>query len=210
MFTGIVEEKGRVAAVERQGDAARVRIACSTVLSDVAHGDSIAVSGVCLSVTDHDDEGFWADCMKVTLDYTTLGDVTVGRVVNLERAVRADGRLGGHIVQGHVDGTATVVSRTPGEEWEVVRLRLDDPTLTRHLAKKGSVTLDGTSLTVSELGGRAGDGDGGWFEVSLIPTTLELTSLGGLQPGDRVNVECDVLSKYVERLLEAGPATGAP
>lgn len=207
MFTGIVEETGTVAAVEPTADARRLRIACRTVVGDAVHGASVAVNGVCLTVTDFDasgdNPGFWADCMQVTLDYTTVGDLTVGDRVNLERAVPAGGRLGGHIVQGHVDGTAVLESRTPGSEWEILRFRLEDPSLGRYIAKKGSVAVNGTSLTVAEIGPVTEP----WFEVSLIPATLAGTVLGDLQVGDRVNIECDVLAKYLERLVGASPST---
>lgn len=206
MFTGIVEETGSVAAVERGVDSQRLRIACSSVLEDVVHGASIAVNGVCLTVTEFDipgnaagmTPGFWADCMQVTLDYTAIGDLTVGDRVNLERATPAGGRLGGHIVQGHVDGTATLVSRTPGSEWEVLRFQLDDATLARYVAKKGSIAINGTSLTVADTSESEP-----WFDVSLIPVTLTETVLGALALSDRVNIECDVLAKYTERLLTA-------
>lgn len=199
MFTGIVEETGTVAAVDRTEDAQRLHITCSTVLEDVTHGASIAVNGVCLTVTEFDSSGFWADCMQVTLDYTAIGGLTPGDRVNLERATATGGRLGGHIVQGHVDGTATLESRTPGSEWDVLRFRLDNPDLARYVAKKGSITVNGTSLTVAEVGPVTDP----WFEVSLIPVTLAETVLGDLTPGDHVNIECDVLAKYTERLLEA-------
>ncbi|HIW90612.1 MAG TPA: riboflavin synthase [Candidatus Corynebacterium avicola] len=199
MFTGIVEEIGSIGAVERTPDAERIRVTCRTVVADAVHGASIAVNGVCLTVTEFDESGFWADVMKVTLDYTALGDADVDTPVNLERATAAGGRLGGHIVQGHVDGTATLQSRTAGSEWEVFRFVLDDPDLARYVAKKGSIAVNGTSLTVAE----AGPVHDPWFEVSLIPTTLAETVLGSLGTGDRVNIECDVLAKYVERLASA-------
>lgn len=204
MFTGIVEETGTVGEVERTADAQRIRIACTEVVTDAVHGASISVNGVCLTVTEHDPSGFWADVMKVTLDYTALGATSSGDRVNLERATPSGGRLGGHIVQGHVDGTATLTSRTPGSEWEVFRFQLDEPGLARYVAKKGSVTVNGTSLTVAEVG-QVTDG---WFEVSLIPTTLTDTMLGDLGVGDTVNVECDVLAKYLERLAQADRAEG--
>lgn len=209
MFTGIVEETGTVAAVERTADAQRLRITCHDVLTDATHGASIAVNGVCLTVTEFeptgDNPGFWTDCMQVTLDYTTLGSLSVGDRVNLERATAAGGRLGGHIVQGHVDGTATLESRTPGSDWDVLRFRLDDPGLARYTAKKGSIAVNGTSLTVAEVG----PVDDPWFEVSLIPVTLAETVLGDLTVGDHVNIECDVLAKYIERLNTAADAPTA-
>ena len=201
MFTGIVEELGTVAAVEDQGDAIRLSIHATTVLEDAGLGDSISVNGCCLTITSYDvgtDPGIWtADVMQETLDKTSLYGVRTGDRVNLERAVTADKRLGGHIVQGHVDGVGTVVSRTPSEHWEVVEISLPEP-LSRYLVDKGSITVDGVSLTVVE----AGDDR---FTVSLIPETLARTTLGTRQPGDRVNLEVDIIAKYVERLL---PYTG--
>lgn len=213
MFTGIVEETGTVAAVERTADAQRLHITCSTVVADAVHGASIAVNGVCLTVTEFEKTGdtadgtpgFWADCMQVTLDYTAIGDLAVGDRVNLERATATGARLGGHIVQGHVDGTAVLESRTPGSEWDVLRFRLENPDLARYIAKKGSVAVNGTSLTVAEVGPVTDP----WFEVSLIPVTLAETVLGDLTPGDRVNIECDVLAKYIERLNQADTAAAA-
>ena len=198
MFTGIVEELGRVAAVEHDGDSARLTVVGPLVASDARHGDSIAVNGVCLTVVDVVGEGgglgFTADVMGETLARSSLGDVAPGSAVNLERAAALDSRLGGHLVQGHVDGTGEVLSRTPHEAWEVVRLSLPDG-LARYVVEKGSITVDGVSLTVSAVGDD-------WFEVSLIPTTLALTTLGAAAPGTRVNLEVDVVAKYVERLLQ--------
>ncbi|HJD89799.1 MAG TPA: riboflavin synthase [Corynebacterium urealyticum] len=195
MFTGIIEEIGHVEKIETLPDAARIRIAASHVVSDAGLGDSIAVNGVCLTVTDFDDTGFTADVMQVTLDYTTLRTLAEGAPVNLERAMSAQGRFGGHVVQGHVDGTATLRERVPSEHWEIFRFQLDDPELATYLVKKGSVAINGTSLTIAELAD-------GLFEVSLIPATMEATMLGELQPGDKVNVECDVLAKYVRSMLD--------
>jgi riboflavin synthase len=193
MFTGIVEELGTVEAVEDQGDAIRLTIRSATVLEDAGLGDSISVNGCCLTVTEHDGVTWTADVMQETLDKTSLYGVQPGDRVNLERAVTAHTRLGGHIVQGHVDGVGTVVSRTPSEHWEVVEISL--PTaLSRYLVDKGSITVDGVSLTVVEAGTDR-------FTVSLIPETLTRTTLGSRQPGDRVNLEVDVIAKYVERLL---------
>lgn len=197
MFTGIVEELGRVAAIEDQGDAIRLGIGCELAVSDAKLGDSIAVNGVCLTVAEFDDEGFTADVMQESLDRTSLGGLAVGSPVNLERAVAAGARLGGHIVQGHVDGTGAIVSRTPGEHWEVVRISLPDE-LDRYVVEKGSIAVDGTSLTVSAVGG---DDGAHWFEVSLIPTTLADTVLGTLDAGATVNLEVDVVAKYIEKLL---------
>ena len=193
MFTGIVEELGTVAAVEDQGDAIRLSIRATTVLEDAGLGDSIAVNGCCLTVASLDGDTWTADVMQETLDKTSLYGVRPGDTVNLERAVTADKRLGGHIVQGHVDGVGTVTSRTPSEHWEVVEIAMP-PALARYLVDKGSITVDGVSLTVVE----AGDDR---FTVSLIPETLARTTLGTRQPGDRVNLEVDVIAKYVERLL---------
>ena len=196
MFTGLIEEKGTITAVEDLGDSVRLTIRGPLVISDAQHGDSIAVSGVCLTVMDQDTDTFAADVMKESLDKTSLGDLRIGDEVNLERATRAGARLGGHIVQGHVDGTGRILDRTPSEHWEVVRIGLP-PELAKYLVAKGSVTVDGTSLTVVDVV----DGDEPWFSVSLIPTTLAETTLGTKGPGDRVNLEVDILAKYVERLL---------
>lgn len=196
MFTGIVEELGTVAAVEDQGDAIRLTIRAATVLEDAGLGDSIAVNGCCLTVAARTEDTWTADVMQETLDKTSLHGVTPGDRVNLERAVTVDKRLGGHIVQGHVDGVGTVVGRTPSEHWEVVEIAM--PTgLGRYLVDKGSITVDGVSLTVVE----AGDDR---FTVSLIPETLARTTLGFRGPGDRVNLEADVIAKHVERLLASG------
>ncbi|WP_102141034.1 riboflavin synthase [Mycobacterium hubeiense] len=194
MFTGIVEELGEVIAKEELADAARLVIRGPVVTSDAHHGDSIAVNGVCLTVVDVLPDGaFSADVMGETLDRSSLGGVRVGSRVNLERAAAVNSRLGGHIVQGHVDGTGHVISRTGSEHWEVVRIAL--PTaLSRYVVEKGSITVDGVSLTVSALGHD-------WFEVSLIPTTCELTTLGQAEVGAHVNLEVDVIAKYVERLM---------
>ena len=193
MFTGIVEELGAVAAVEDQGDAIRLTIRAATVLEDAALGDSIAVNGCCLTVAARTEDTWTADVMQETLDKTSLYGVQPGDPVNLERAVTAHTRLGGHIVQGHVDGVGTVLSRTPSEHWEVVAISLPAD-LARYLVDKGSLTVDGVSLTVVE----ARDDS---FTVSLIPETLARTTLGRRQPGERVNLEVDVIAKHVERLL---------
>lgn len=203
MFTGLIEEKGTITAVEDLGDSVRLTIRGPLVVSDAQHGDSIAVSGVCLTVMDQDTDTFAADVMRESLDKTSLGDLRVGDEVNLERATKAGARLGGHIVQGHVDGTGRILDRTPSEHWEVVRIALP-PELARYLVAKGSVTVDGTSLTVVDVV----DGDEPWFSVSLIPTTLAETTLGTKGPGDRVNLEVDILAKYVERLLGAQEKAG--
>ena len=197
MFTGIVEELGEVVAVERLPDAARLRVRGPRVTADASHGDSIAVNGVCLTVTDSSDKTFTADVMAETLRRTGLGALRPGSPVNLERPVELGGRLGGHLVQGHADGTGEILSRTRGELWDVVRIATP-PDLARYIVLKGSITVDGVSLTVSALGMA-------WFEVSLIPTTLEMTTLGRLEPGSQVNLEVDVIAKYVESLLASGP-----
>jgi riboflavin synthase len=193
VFTGIVEEQGAIVGVERHDDAARLVVAGALVCSDAAPGDSISVNGVCLTVVDIDASTFSADVMDETLRRSSLGSLAAGSRVNLERAARVDGRLGGHVVQGHVDGTATVAAVEPSEHWTTVTFVLD-PSLTRYVAEKGSIAVDGVSLTVVAV-------DDSTFSVSLIPTTLAATTLGCLRPGDVVNVEVDVLAKYVERLL---------
>jgi riboflavin synthase len=210
LFTGIVEDLGEVEAVEHLGDFARVYVRSTVVTQDAKPGDSICVSGVCLTVTSlissrpHEAEGtheppsptplgFAADVMGETLRHSSLKSVAPGTKVNLERSVRLEDRLGGHLVQGHTDGTATVVSRDPQEHWEVVRVSLPAD-LARYIVHKGSVTVDGVSLTVSGIGED-------WFEVSLIPETLKRTTLGLKQSGAEVNLEVDVLAKYVEKLL---------
>ncbi|MFI5686133.1 riboflavin synthase [Streptomyces sp. NPDC051636] len=196
MFTGIVEELGEVTAVENLGDASRFRLRGPVVTQGAKHGDSIAVNGVCLTVVDHEGDEFTADVMAETLKRSSLGALTAGSRVNLERPTAVGARLGGHIVQGHVDGTGTVLERTPSEHWEIVRISLPAE-LARYVVEKGSITVDGISLTVVEAGAD-------YFTVSLIPTTLALTTLGLKQPGDPVNLEVDVVAKYVERLLAAG------
>jgi riboflavin synthase len=203
MFTGIVEELGTVEAIEDQGDAVRLSVRGPLVVSDAGAGDSIAVNGCCLTVVTHDDEVFTADVMRETLDKTSLGALLPGSRVNLERAVTAEKRLGGHIVQGHVDGTGEVLSRTPSEHWEVVGIALPDG-MGRYVVDKGSITVDGVSLTVVT----ASDDS---FTVSLIPETLARTTLGLKQPGDTVNLEVDVIAKHVEKLVRAysGAHTGA-
>jgi riboflavin synthase len=200
MFTGIVEELGTVAGVEDQGDAIRLTIHAEHVLADAGLGDSIAVNGCCLTVAERDGDTWTADVMQETLDKTSLAGVQPGDKVNLERAVTPTTRLGGHIVQGHVDGVGIIASRTPSEHWEVVDVSMP-PELGRYLVDKGSVTVDGVSLTV--VVARA---DG--FTVSLIPETLARTTLGSRGPGDRVNLEVDILAKHVEKLLAAQAAGG--
>jgi len=196
MFTGIVEELGEVAGIEHRGDAARLTIRGST--EDTSLGESIAVNGVCLTVTDIMDGTFTADVMGETLDRSGLGALAPGAPVNLERSVRLADRLGGHLVQGHVDATAAIVSRTPAAHWDQVRISLPGK-ISRYVVEKGSIAVDGISLTVSALS-RAGEAEA-WFEVCLIPETLKRTTLGVREPGDTVNLEVDVIAKYVERLL---------
>lgn len=196
MFTGIVEELGEVVAVEQLADAARLTVRGPLVTSDAGHGDSIAVNGVCLTVVEHADGAFTADVMRETLERSSLGALAVGSPVNLERAVRVSDRLGGHLVLGHVDGTGVLLDKRPDEHWTVVRVSLPAG-LDRYVVEKGSITVDGVSLTVAAV-------DTGWFEISLIPTTLALTTLGPKHAGDPVNLEVDVLAKHVEKLLLAG------
>ena len=200
MFTGIVEEVGTLVALEEQADAAVLGIRAARVLEDVSLGDSISVNGVCLTVTDVADGVWRADVMAETLRRSGLGALRAGSPVNLERAVTAHTRLGGHMVQGHVDGVGRIVSRIPAEHWEVVQVELP-PDLARYVVEKGSITVDGVSLTVSAVS--AVDDPAPWFEVSLIPTTLRETTLGERTPGDPVNLEVDVIAKYVERLTAA-------
>jgi riboflavin synthase len=197
VFTGIVEELGQVVALERAAEPARLTIAGPEVTSDARRGDSIAINGVCLTVTAIGDGQFSADVMGETLSRSSLGALAPGTPVNLERSVRPDGRLGGHMVQGHVDGTGVIVARVPAGGWEVVRISVSGE-LSRYVVEKGSVAVDGVSLTVSAL---SPPGEGAWFEVSLIPETLQRTTLGAKQPGDVVNLEVDMIAKYVERLL---------
>ena len=199
MFTGIVEELGEVVSVEHLAGAARLTVRGPRVTADVAHGDSIAVNGVCLTVTAASESAFTADVMAETLNRSALGALEPGSPVNLERSLRVGDRLGGHMVAGHVDGVGLVVSRVASEHWDVVRIA-HPPGLRRYLVEKGSVAVDGDSLTVSAL-----DGSGGqpWFEVSLIPTTLAATTLGLLPPSGQVNLEVDMIGKYVERMLRA-------
>jgi riboflavin synthase len=198
VFTGIVEELGEVTGLSRSADAGVLAVHAPLVAADVHDGDSISVNGVCLTVIDTDHDVFRADVMAETLTRSSLAGLAPGDPVNLERSVPAGGRLGGHIVQGHVDGTGRIESRTPGSAWESVRIRLPDG-LSRYVAEKGSIAVDGVSLTVVEVT----DED---FTVGLIPTTLTRTTLGRRQPGDPVNLEVDVLAKYVERLLVGRPA----
>ena len=194
MFTGIIEERGEVLAFERSGDAARITVRAPLAASDAKHGDSISVSGVCLTVVDQGADWFTADVMGVTIAMSTLSERSRGDLVDIERAAQVGDRLGGHIVQGHIDGTSTVLSVSPADGWTVVRFSLD-PEHAPLVARKGSIAVDGVSLTVSAV-------DRDWFEVSLIPETLSATTLGGLAPGDRVNIETDILARHILRMNE--------
>jgi riboflavin synthase len=194
MFTGIIEELGKVSAIESQPDAIRLTISCGKVLSDLKRGDSISCSGTCLTAIDIDGNSFTADVMLETLKCSSLNEVKVGDVINLERAMQHETRFGGHIVQGHVDGVGEVISREKSDNWDWVRVRIPAD-LMKYVVMKGSITIDGISLTVNEVGDDH-------IAVSLIPETLEVTTLGYKQPGDKVNVEADVLAKHIERLLQ--------
>jgi len=202
MFTGIVEELGEIVAIERGAESAVVKVRGPMVTGDAAKGASIAVNGVCLTVVEHDRDTFSVDVMAETLSRSSLGSLEPGALVNLERAMTVSTRFGGHIVQGHVDGTARILARVPGDNWEVVQLTLP-PELSRYVVEKGSITVDGVSLTVSEVTDDT-------FSVSLIPTTLELTTLGHKGVGDAVNLEVDVIAKYVERLLTHSGVVSEP
>lgn len=193
MFTGLVEEVGRVDKLEQLTDAVRLTVHGPLVTSDAVPGDSIAVDGVCLTVVDKLPEGFTADVMQETLNRSRLGSYEVGSRVNLERSLAAGARLGGHIVQGHVDGVGELISRAPSEHWEVLRFSLP-ANLARYVVEKGSIAINGTSLTVSAVGED-------FLEVSLIPTTLADTTFGDMVVGDPVNLEVDVVAKYVEKMV---------
>ncbi|MEQ1735272.1 MAG: riboflavin synthase [Rhodoglobus sp.] len=196
MFTGIIEELGEVTAWDRTEDAARLTVRAPLAVSDARHGDSISVSGVCLTVVDQGPDWFTADVMAETIAMSTLGGTAPGSRVNIERAARVDARLGGHIVQGHIDGTATLLSIAESSGWRVVRVSLA-PDVAALVARKGSIAVDGVSLTVSAVGDD-------WFEVSLIPETLAATTLGSKAAGDSVNIETDILARHVERMLNLG------
>jgi riboflavin synthase len=207
MFTGIVEELGEVVALETGSESARITVRGPVVTADATRGASIAVNGVCLTVVEHGGGTFTADVMLETLRRSALGRLNAGSRVNLERPMPADGRFGGHVVQGHIDGVGTVVERQAGENWELVRIELPAG-LARYVVEKGSIAVDGVSLTVSAVGDGTGTGtgtggvmEGDSFTVSLIPETLARTTLGRRLPGERVNLEVDVLAKYVERML---------
>lgn len=201
MFTGLIEEIGEIVAIEPVGASLRLTVRGPKVTSDAGHGDSIQVSGVCLTVIGNSNNQFTADVMEQSIKMSTLGGLSVGDSVNLERAARVDSRLGGHIVQGHVDGTAALISSTQHDNWRTLRFSLA-PELAPYLVDKGSVTLSGVSLTVSDIA-PANETDA-WFEVSLIPETLVATTLGALTPGDRVNLETDVLARHVARMMNFG------
>jgi riboflavin synthase len=204
VFTGIVEELGEVVGIEPDGDLARIRVRGPRVTGQASSGDSIAINGVCLTVTATGNGEFSADVMGETLARSSLGSLQPGSAVNLERPLQPDGRFGGHIVQGHVDGTGRILARTPASGWDTVRISMPAE-LARYVVQKGSVAVDGISLTVSAIGQDGGDAQH-WFEVSLIPETLRRTTLGSKQPGAVVNLEVDLIAKYVERLL-AGSRT---
>ncbi|MDA8353798.1 MAG: riboflavin synthase [Firmicutes bacterium] len=192
MFTGLVEETGRIGSMDRAGNAMRLTVSCRKVLEGVATGDSIAVNGVCLTVTDFGSDYFSTDVMPETMDKSNLGDLVVGSSVNLERALAAGDRLGGHFVQGHVDGVGHILSRTPDENAVLFRIQVPEE-LTRWMVDKGSVAVNGISLTIVKAEPEA-------FTVSIIPHTLEMTQLQEARPGDRVNIECDMIGKYVAKL----------
>ncbi|RLK47817.1 riboflavin synthase [Microbacterium telephonicum] len=204
MFTGIIEERGTVTAVTASGDGVRLTVQAPLAVSDAQHGDSISVSGVCLTVADQGPDWFTADVMRQTLDMTTIGALEAGAPVNLERALAAHTRLGGHIVQGHVDGTGELLEVRPGDQWRVLRISLPAE-LAPLVVDKGSICVDGVSLTVSAVSDAATPEP--WFEVSLIPETLEITTLGARTVGDRVNLETDILARHVQRLLSFTPTT---
>jgi len=199
MFTGIIEELGEILAWEPTTDAAKLTVRAPLAVSDAKHGDSISVSGVCLTVVEQGDDWFTADVMAETIAMSTLGGAIVGRTVNIERAAQVGDRLGGHIVQGHIDGTSTLLSVTEGGAWRVLRFSLT-PELAPLVARKGSIAIDGVSLTVSDVGID-------WLEVSLIPETLVATTLGAKIVGDSVNIETDILARHVARMQEFA-ATG--
>jgi riboflavin synthase len=195
MFTGIIEELGKVSAIENQPDALRLTIECQEVLSDLKRGDSISCSGTCLTAIEIDDKSFTADVMLETIRRSSLDGVKVGDPINLERAMTAATRFGGHLVQGHVDGVGEVVSREKSDNWDWVKIRLPKE-LMKYVVHKGSITLDGISLTVNDIADDV-------IAVSLIPETLRVTTLGYKNPGDKVNVEADVMAKHIEKLMES-------
>jgi riboflavin synthase len=195
MFTGIIEELGTVASLEVLEDSIRLGINGSLVREDLAQGESVAVNGVCLTAAEVTPEGFIADVMLETLNRSSLSGIAEGERVNLERAMSGAGRFGGHVVQGHVDGVAEIISREPSANWEVVKVRIPSE-LSKYVVHKGSITFDGVSLTVNDISGNV-------VSLSLIPETLRLTTLGTKQVGDKLNVEADILAKHIEKLIEA-------
>lgn len=194
MFTGIIEELGRVLAIEQQPDAIRLTIGATKVLSDLGRGDSISCSGTCLTAIEIDEKGFTADVMLETLKRTSLSEVKVGDPINLERAMNATTRYGGHVVQGHVDGVGEFVSREKSDNWDWVKIKVPSELL-KYIVMKGSITFDGISLTVNSI-------EDDVIGLSLIPETLTVTTLGYKGPGNKVNVEADILAKHIERLME--------
>ena len=206
MFTGLIEERGTITAIEQLPDAVRLTVSGNSALQGAQQGDSIAVSGVCLTVVEHDATSFTADVMEQTLAMSTMRNATVGLPVNLERAAELGSRLGGHIVQGHVDGTAEVLSISPSEDWTVIRFGLSRE-LAPLLVDKGSITVDGVSLTVSNISAPSESSQ--WFEVSLIPETLAVTTLGLRSVGDAVNLETDIIARQVARMLAFLPQQNA-
>jgi riboflavin synthase len=195
MFTGIIEELGTVASVEVLEDSIRLGIKGSLVREDLAQGESVSVNGVCLTAAEVTPEGFIADVMLETLNRSSLSGIAEGERVNLERAMSGAGRFGGHVVQGHVDGVAEIISREPSSNWEVVKVRIPSE-LSKYVVHKGSITFDGVSLTVNDISGDV-------VSLSLIPETLRLTTLGTKQVGSKLNVEADILAKHIEKLIEA-------
>jgi riboflavin synthase len=195
MFTGIIEELGTVAKVEVLEDSIRVGIKGNLVREDLAQGESVSVNGVCLTAAEVTPEGFIADVMLETLNRSSLSGIAEGERVNLERAMSGAGRFGGHVVQGHVDGVAEIISREPSANWDVVKVRIPSE-LSKYVVHKGSITFDGVSLTVNDISGDV-------VSLSLIPETLRLTTLGTKQAGDKLNVEADILAKHIEKLIEA-------
>jgi riboflavin synthase len=211
MFTGIIEEIGEITAITPSGDGWRLTVRAPKAASDAVHGESIAVSGVCLTVVGSTPDTFDTDVMKQTLDVAAIGSATVGTRVNIEKAMPVGARLGGHIVQGHVDGVGEVLEVRPGAQWSVLRISLPHD-LAPLVVDKGSISVDGTSLTVSAVSAPPSTGSGtgaAWFEVSLIPETLAATTLGSRAVGDRVNLETDILARHVERLLAFRAADSA-
>lgn len=195
MFTGIIEELGTVAGIETFPDSIRLQIKGDLVSSDLSQGESISVNGVCLTAAELTSDGFIADVMLETLNRSSLSGIEQGDRVNLERAMSGTGRFGGHVVQGHVDGVAEIISREPSENWEVVKVKIPS-NLSKYVVHKGSITFDGVSLTVNDITGET-------ISLSLIPETLRLTTLGSKKVGDKLNVEADILAKHIEKLIEA-------